>query len=342
MSAAREQKSGETFRRVRPSLGFVKNNSVTFVAPVPTFLLSALVLSVLVLSLLRLNISVAMAVRLDPGRTHLLKPKETEMVRIPAGWFLMGSSKEEMKTAQALCVEDLRPTNPGQARVCSTHLFMDEHPRRKVYVSTFYIDRHPVTRGRYLECVAAGACSMPPVTPKQRIFWSDHVPVVGVEWKEAARYCRWRKKRLPTEAEWEKAARGPFGRIWPWGNKWAAKRCNHGNLNPVTTAFEGDASDGHYWISPINGYLGGRSFYGVAGFAGNVSEWVSDRYSARPPKAKKDRIDPKGPKSGSYRVVKGGSWYGPRFLTRAASRLSYPPKNKESFVGFRCARKTNL
>jgi formylglycine-generating enzyme required for sulfatase activity len=277
------------------------------------------------------------SVTLRPGRRRLVVPPRSKTVTVPAGWFVMGSGAKGVKTATTLCLQDLHPSKPFHYRVCGSHLFKDERPRRRVYVSAFDIDRYEVTRKDYLSCVAAAKCSLPP-SPTVKPFLDDRAPMVNVSWREAKRYCRWRGKRLPTEAEWEKAARGPHGKIWPWGDGWAKKMCNHGTLHPVTARFDGDSSDGHYWVAPVGTHLTDRSFYGAFGMAGNVTEWVADRYTITPHETKLDRINPKGPSSGNHRVLKGGSWLGPRFLTRAPSRLSYDPKKRESFIGFRCAR----
>jgi formylglycine-generating enzyme required for sulfatase activity len=284
----------------------------------------------------------ARSATLTPGRRHLIRPPLSKMVRIPGGWFSMGTDKAGLKSAIGLCLQDLRPTTRRQRRVCGLHLFRDEIPKRRVYVSTFEIDRWEVTRGAYRNCVTAGVCSLPRHTPPPAPFGGDRAPIVEVTWHQAQTYCAWRSKRLPTEAEWEKAARGPYGKRWPWGNQWNTRFCNHGTLHPVTTHFDADSTDGHTWVAPVGTLLSDRSFYGVFDMAGNVSEWVADRYTARPAapgrRSRLARINPPGPKHGAHRVLKGGSWLGPRFLTRAASRLSYDPKKSEAFVGFRCAR----
>ena len=277
-------------------------------------------------------------VLVKPGQHTFIIRKPSEMARIPAGWFIMGSDLHDLGIAIRMCNQALAPHRRPGFPGCGPRIFRDEMPRRKVYLKPYRIDRNEVTRRDYMRCVLARACALPPDPPAVGHFRSPEAPVTLVTWNQAAAYCRWRGKRLPTEAEWEKAARGPFGRIWPWGNRWRGKACNHGGLHPVFGAFDGDRSDGHFWVAKVGTYFASRSFYGVEDTAGNVAEWVADRYSLTPYTATTPRVNPRGPAKGLHRVVKGGAWYGPRFLTRSASRLSYSPGKRHSFIGFRCAR----
>jgi formylglycine-generating enzyme required for sulfatase activity len=210
----------------------------------------------------------------------------------------------------------------------------DEFPQRAVFLPTFWIDRTEVTNADYRECVDAGVCSAQSGGDfnyhNNPAF--DDFPVVFVSWDDADTYCRWIGKRLPTEAEWEKAARGTDGRIWPWGN---ALKDNV--YDPVQRANVGDSvTDGP---KQVGSYPKGASPYGALDMAGNVWEWVSDWCS---PTYYRDRPDPDtsppGPtQSGSNRrkVIRGGSWGTIGVDARTAERNAVP-SGPSYDIGFRC------
>jgi formylglycine-generating enzyme required for sulfatase activity len=224
------------------------------------------------------------------------------MVHVPAGEFLMGDDAGED----------------------------DERPARPVLLDGFYLDRTEVTQGDYGRCVAAGACA--PATRYPDPTSPSH-PAVGVSWHDAAAYCRFARKRLPTEAEWEKAARSLDGRRFPWGGEPDCTRANYGNFQGEGACQE--RNPGH--PVRVGSYPEGRSACGADDLAGNVWEWVADWYEfdyyGRAP-----RHNPPGPPSGEGRALRGGACCSMFVLPRAANRLRFAPSYRDADIGFRCAR----
>jgi formylglycine-generating enzyme required for sulfatase activity len=204
----------------------------------------------------------------------------------------------------------------------------DERPVRSVMLEEFYMDLYEVTNEDYLRFVAATGHKKPDVMvfPEDiSLLTGPRQPVVGVDWQDAFDYCRWAGKRLPTEAEWEKAAHGPVGMDWPWGPEFVKWYAN----------VDGD-EDGYRYTAPVGSFEKGRSPYGLYDMAGNVSEWVSDWYS---PTYYEDGtlIRPPGPDSGDLRVHRGGSWNDPISDSRSDKRYAVFPYRRDATVGFRCA-----
>jgi formylglycine-generating enzyme required for sulfatase activity len=246
-------------------------------------------------------------------------PAHDEMVRIPAGTFLMGSDKKVDRNA-----------------------YPAEFPQRKVYLDAFDIDKYEVTTVQFLKFVLA--TNRNPLIDWQydggnfQDTMASH-PVMHVSWFDAEAYCQWAGKRLPTSAEWEKAARGEDGRIYPWGNEPAGlSRANFGR-----TGLSGPVRDRperlllYPPIISVDKYENAVSPYGVFQMAGNVAEWTADWYDPHYYKKASDR-NPKGPEKGTQRAFRGGAWIDSTPSVRPAQRNGTDPQTKMNWLGFRCAR----
>jgi len=217
-----------------------------------------------------------------------VNPKDqAEMVFVPAGEFLMGSTKEQVKAA----MDEVHKQYPN----VPDYWFTAEAPQHRVYLDAYWIDRYPVTVAQYRKFMMETGEGLLPTTDWE---WQDDYPVGFVTWEQAAAYAGWAGKRLPTEAEWEKAARGMDGRQYPWGNAWDSGKC----ANSVGLGFGGL---GH--PQSVASHPAGASPYGCLEMAGNVWEWCADWYDARYYESAA-RANPSGPKSGSQRVQRGGCW----------------------------------
>jgi formylglycine-generating enzyme required for sulfatase activity len=201
----------------------------------------------------------------------------------------------------------------------------DEYPPHRIKVATFLMDRTEVTKARYEECVAASVCKVATV-PGETWATTPLHPVVGVSWHDAARYCAWRGRRLPTEAEWEWAARKGHEAQYPWGSRFAPGKAN----------LRGD-DDGFLQTAEVGSFPAGASTLGIVDLAGNVAEWVADWYDATwyarsLEDGAQGPLEPTGQKS-----VRGGSWADPEYLARVSARAALAPSISHNAVGFRCA-----
>ena len=233
----------------------------------------------------------------------------TEMITIAPGEFTMGSFEKDIEwAAKAFFSESL-------------DYYRDETPAHTVELPAYKIDVTEVTMGQYRLYMEQSGTSAPKFMDNER-FNQDHQPVVGVTWQEAADYCATMGKRLPTEAEWEKAARGTDGRYYPWGNDPDETKANiRGKL------------DNYRYSAPVGREPRGASPYGILDMAGNAWEWTADWYQPHP-----GNTHPNDFYGKQYRVIKGGSWFSNMDLARIAVRGKSLPDRRNNYIGFRCAK----
>ncbi len=199
----------------------------------------------------------------------------------------------------------------------------NQRPQHKVFLDSFWIDRTEVTNAQFKLCLKEGVCG----NPHEADYFTDtsfsDYPVAYVSWAEAQTFCEWTGKKLPTEAEWEKAARGDDGRVYPWGNR----KPNSSLLN-----FNDNVSK----TTQVGKFPLGASPYGIMDMAGNVWEWTSDWYDPDYYKVA-PIINPQGPEKGSRRVLRGGSWFSlTELVVRTTFRKASAPEIRNYTIGFRC------
>ena len=296
----------------------------------------------------------------------------TVMMVVPDTEFLMGTADSHPDLPAARLVPGrVKPAEVKFARAWADWALADERPQRAVRLKAFAIDRHEVTNAQYRKFLAdvkaqGDAAWAHPDQPKGKDhtprYWKDYnpllrdaqfaemaqfnpmtftrddAPVVGVDWFDAHAYAKWAGKRLPTEAEWELAARGPDGRRWPWGDDWQWGLCNIvGEKAGADVRVRGREKDGYIYPAPAGSFPGGRSPYGCDDLAGNAAEWVADWYAADAYQTGATE-NPSGPASGAERVVRGGSSQSYPSYTRCAVRAHREPEFRTFTLGFRCAK----
>ncbi|MBA3532177.1 MAG: SUMF1/EgtB/PvdO family nonheme iron enzyme [Ardenticatenales bacterium] len=258
------------------------------------------------------------------------------MKQVAAGEFVMGAATGEERASE------------------------DEQPQHVIYLDTFWIDQTEVTNAMFARFVAErgyrtdaeragrawvgeqtehveGASWLHPRGPDSTIKGLDDHPVVQVSWNDAVAYCEWAGRRLPTEAEWEKVARGTDGRKYPWGNDYPrGHQANFVDSNVPQDAGDENRADGYRYTAPVGSYPAGESYYGVLDMVGNVNEWVADWYDEAY-YASSPKENPPGPNTGPGRVLRSSSWagYGPYLGVAARSHAS--ANSQAAVIGFRCA-----
>jgi formylglycine-generating enzyme required for sulfatase activity len=223
-----------------------------------------------------------------------------DMAEVPAGEFMMGSQTGDS----------------------------DEQPAHKVYVDAFSMDMYEVTVGQYSAFLQTTGVNSPSDWKAMNQPAYQKRPVANVDWADAAAYCKWAGKRLPTEAEWEKAARGTDGRLYSWGNDPPTQR--HANYGKTK-------SNNHGVLAPVGTLEDGKSPYGIYDMAGNVWEWVSDWY-AGDYYMNSPSHNPTGPASGESKVLRGGAWDSDPQHLRSTLRYFHRSGHQHKNYGFRCAK----
>lgn len=246
------------------------------------------------------------------GQTWTSPRDGATLVCVPAGDFIMG-------------------TDTG---------YSDERPAHPVTLDAYWMDRSEVSNGQYALCVAAGVCTKPAQggSSEYAVYYANPAladyPVIYINWYQSQVYCAWAGRSLPTEAQWEKAARGTLGWEYPWGNEFDGRRVNYADSSTDYEHTDHSINDGYAGTAPVGAFAQGASPYGALNMAGNVWEWVFDWYA---PFTGERQVNPIGPASGEKHILHGGSWINEGADLRAAYRLDFDPSESAFTTGFRCA-----
>lgn len=249
-------------------------------------------------------------------------PTARAMAKIPALKLRIGTDLEGVILATEECTRERQHT-PCEPEEFAAEL-NDQGPRT---IPEFLLDRYEVSRLEYQQCIRAGRCPALPDSHLPPSFLSAGLPIVNITQAEAKRYCRFRGARLPTEAEYEGAARGPNAHRYPWGNLDHSGRANGGQNSEAHS----DSNDGYSLLAPTTAFRAGMSPQGVLQLAGNVAEWTASEFSPHGSSGRPGLI-----------VVKGGSFAEPRIALRATSRRAERSGSRHPDVGFRCAKSINV
>jgi len=257
------------------------------------------------------------------GSTRISEIDQMIQVYVPSGEFIMGSDD----------IEAIISTEGGRA--------YPEIPVNRVYLDGYWIDKYEVSNGQYALCVDEGVCKPPYLSSSEtrpKYYGNpeySNYPVIWVNWDMARAYCEWTGRRLPTEAEWEKAARGTDGRKYPWGNEpLSGERANFCDVNCPRTIANPIYNDGYADTSPVGNYPAGASPYGAMDMSGNVWEWVGTLIKPYPYDSKDGREDLE---ASGERVWRGGPWSNGYWWMRSSVRYRSKPYYWNVNLGFRCA-----
>lgn len=251
----------------------------------------------------------------QPAQLRRLRPVLSLAAYLRPATLQLGSSEEEVVAALIRCKREPLPDR------CDETTFADEMPAHRAQVAGFWMARTEVSVAEYSRCVAGGRCQAPAFEGGARRFERPRYPVTRVSFDDAQRYCAFRGGRLPTEAEFERAARGLARRTYPWGDAYHARLANHGRSGVDRS----DASDGFAELAPVGSFPDGATPEGILDLAGNVAEWTADPFTSG-----------YGAAPNSFRVVRGGSYESAAPELRGAARIGKSPETREPTLGFRC------
>jgi len=263
--------------------------------------------------------------------------QESSVVWIAAGWFSYGASDDDLDFARRLCVSE-RTELALRLRGCaSDELFANELPTRRVYLSRYALDRYEVSRGELERCIAAGVCDPPAFQSQHPALTHASQPAVGLSFSGAQTLCGFRGGRLPTEAEWERGARGDSARHFPWGAFYNGALANHGapSLSFDPSAGAPSPADGFTYLAPTQAFGEAHSPHGLVQMAGNVWEWTLDSFTGV--RAQPASVNPRVELDNGERSVRGGSFRSPALALRVTHREGRAEGRGYVDVGVRCA-----
>jgi formylglycine-generating enzyme required for sulfatase activity len=267
----------------------------------------------------------------EPKQTEPREPKQTEIARAPIYNAPQAGREPDSKLPREITGRDGAPMVliPSGEFVMGSSAASDERPAHRVYLDAYYLDAFEVTISRYAKFIESVTTQQAPHQWNTVNLTEDgDRPVIGVNWSDADAYCRWTEKRLPAEAEWEKAARGTDGRKYPWGDEDPGENVANFGRCCGWSGFE--------LLAVVGTHPAGKSPYGAFDLTGNVWEWVADWYDPQYYKTSPDR-NPRGPSSGRDKVIRGSSWSNRVSDLRASIRDRVSPTYRNFSIGFRCA-----
>ncbi len=256
-----------------------------------------------------------------------------EMILIPEGEFLMGSTEEEIELALQRLKEERHKYNDLKVEKPHRKNAQNELPQRLIYLDAFYIDKYPVSNALYRIFLEETKYPWRPASLDHPVLGRNNHPVVSVSYKDALAYCEWAGKDLPSEAQWEKAARGVDSRLYTWGN---TPPDEDGEFKANYAPGNNRKVDGYEYTCSVDAFMNNISPYGVIGMTGNIWEWTKDWYHDDWYREGGELRNPKGPEYGLEKVVRGGSFLNLGFCLRCADRHHFDPLHTGEGIGFRC------
>jgi formylglycine-generating enzyme required for sulfatase activity len=294
------------------------------------------------LLLLALSLGVAADATARTGVAGELHLPRARSLWVAPGPFTFGATQEELAAALAMCKRELAVLEQVDKVCVAEAMLAGEGPARVVYLRGFYLDRQEVSVRDYRHCVDAGRCDPRPLIESDPRMLDPRLPITSVSWFDADRYCSFIGGALPTELQWERAARGPRPRIFPWGDAPLEDRSNHGRFHIVNAGspfaapvVRIDERDGHPLLAPPGSFPEGASPDGFVDMAGNAMEWTRDSVGEEGPLRGPAILSQ--PLQGGRRMLRGGSFRQPLLYHRITAWEAAPPELRSAEVGFRCA-----